>query len=72
LQNEISEFSGNLTSGQVKKWNTFKNNLIEGVKYYRNLFNEVDFFANNYEENQSQLDESELKILNIVIPAIVK
>ncbi len=47
LQKEIGEFSGSLTTSQIKKWNTFKNNLLDGVKYYHNLFNESDFFKNS-------------------------
>lgn len=70
LQKEIDEFSGNLTTSQIKKWNAFKNNLLDGVKYYRNLFNESDFFKTNREVIMFQLEESESLILNIQIPIL--
>jgi hypothetical protein len=70
LQKEIDEFSGNLTTSQIKKWNAFKNNLLDGVKYYRNLFNESDFFKTSQEVIKFQLEESESLILNIQIPIL--
>lgn len=38
LKNEISGVSNEITAGQIKKWSTFKNNLLEGIGYYQNLF----------------------------------
>ncbi|KUJ55955.1 hypothetical protein [Chryseobacterium aquaticum] len=70
LQKEIDEFSGDLTTSQIKKWNAFKNNLLDGVKYYRNLFNESDFFKTSHEVIKLQLEESESLILNIQIPIL--
>lgn len=70
LQKEIDEFSGNLTTSQIKKWSAFKNNLLDGVKYYRNLFNKSDFFKTSHEVIKFQLEESESLILNIQIPIL--
>ena len=33
LRNEISEYTNELSAGQIKKWNSFKNNLLEGIAY---------------------------------------
>lgn len=38
LKNEIATLSAELTAGQIKKWHAFKNNLLEGISYYQNLF----------------------------------
>ncbi|MES2485863.1 MAG: hypothetical protein V4581_07935, partial [Bacteroidota bacterium] len=33
-----------MTPAQVKKWNTFKNNLLDGIAYYQNLFRQTHYF----------------------------
>lgn len=38
LKNEIATVSAEINAGQIKKWNAFKNNLLEGISYYQNLF----------------------------------
>lgn len=38
LKNEISTVSETVSAGQIKKWNSFKKNLEEGIIYYQNLF----------------------------------
>src|SRR3970040_217145 len=38
LKNELATVSAEITAGQVKKWNSFKNNLGEGIDYYQSLF----------------------------------
>ncbi|WP_414000276.1 hypothetical protein ACMDB5_06915 [Flavobacterium sp. W1B] len=38
LKNEITTVSVEITAGQIKKWNLFKGNLLEGISYYQNLF----------------------------------
>ena len=38
LKNEIETISEEVTANQIKKWNSFKNNLLEGIAYYENLF----------------------------------
>lgn len=71
LQTEIREFSGNISNAQVKKWNLFKNNLLSGIEYYRNLFDHSEFFRKDREKIKFQLNESELLILEIKIPEIM-
>lgn len=38
LKNEIATVSAEINAGQIKKWNAFKNILLEGISYYQNLF----------------------------------
>jgi hypothetical protein len=38
LKNEICSVSDDVTAAQIKKWNLFKNNLIDGIGYYQNLY----------------------------------
>ena len=38
LKNEMANFSEAFTSNQIKRWYMFKNNLLEGISYYQNLF----------------------------------
>ncbi|MFD2551350.1 hypothetical protein ACFSQP_05920 [Bizionia sediminis] len=42
LQNEIAEFTEPITSKQLKKWATFKANLLTGMDYYINLCKEYN------------------------------
>lgn len=71
LKNEISDFSTNLSAGQIKKWNLFKNNLIEGIKYYHDLFSNTDFFKEERVKIQNQIERYELELKEIEIPTLV-
>ncbi|EGV42269.2 hypothetical protein BZARG_398 [Bizionia argentinensis JUB59] len=41
LQNDIASFTDDLTAKHIKKWHAFKNNLLGGITYYKNLFEET-------------------------------
>ncbi|UPS93119.1 hypothetical protein GMA17_12160 [Bizionia sp. M204] len=41
LKNDIATFTDDLSAKQIKKWTTFKANLLEGVGYYQKLFKET-------------------------------
>lgn len=71
LRNEISGFSNELSAGQIKKWNSFKNNLLEGITYYQNLFSNTDFFKNESNKIQNQLAQSQLELIEIEVPSLV-
>lgn len=45
LKKEILKFSDETTNSQIKKWKTFKANLLEGIAYYQKTFQETHFFA---------------------------
>ena len=71
LMNEISETTADLTAGQIKKWNAFKNNMIEGIGFYQNLFSTSNYFENSLNAIQNQLELYKTKILEIKIPELV-
>ncbi|MEN9487737.1 MAG: hypothetical protein RL494_2 [Bacteroidota bacterium] len=71
LKNEIENFSIDLTSAQTKKWNVYKNNLIEGIAYYEALFSKTSFFEKSKNDIQNQLHFYKAKIKEIEIPELV-
>jgi hypothetical protein len=44
LKKELADYSEIRTHAKVKKWNTYKDNLLQGIDYYKNLFAGSDFF----------------------------
>jgi hypothetical protein len=71
LKNEISETTADLTSGQIKKWNAFKNNMMEGIGYYQEMFASSHFLEDRITEIQNQLESYKAKIIAIKIPELV-
>jgi hypothetical protein len=71
LKNEISETTADLTAGQIKKWNAFKNNMIEGIGYYQSMFNTSHFLEDKIVEIQNQLESYKAKIVAIKVPELV-
>ena len=70
LKNEIEAISMEVTSAQIKKLQSFKNNLLEGINYYENLFATTTFFKDCYETIKSQLQSYKNVILEIEIPQL--
>jgi hypothetical protein len=71
LKNEIEVVSEEITAAQIKKWHSFKNNLIEGIGYYQSLFLSITFFESSVNEIKSQLQLYKEKIIEIKIPELV-
>jgi hypothetical protein len=71
LRNEISEYTNEISSGQIKKWNSFKNNLLEGIAYYQNLFDTTEFFKNERTKIQNQIEQYQMQLSEIEIPSLV-
>ena len=71
LRNEISEYTNEISAGQIKKWNSFKNNLLEGIAYYQNLFDTTEFFKNERTKIQNQIEQYQLELSEIEIPSLV-
>lgn len=71
LKNEIAAVSDEITAGQIKKWHSFKNNLMEGIAYYENLFSSTPFFENSRKEIQSQLKCYKTELVEFNIPELV-
>lgn len=70
FRNEIENISGDITNAQVKKWNTFKNNLFEGIEYYHNLLESSFYFKNDEEKIKYQFDFYKLELATIKIPTL--
>ncbi len=71
LRNEISDFSIKISGGQIKKWNSFKHNLLEGITYYQNLFSNTEFFKNERTKIQTQIERYQQELNAIEIPSLV-
>lgn len=70
LKNEISSFSNEISAQQIKKWNSFKSNLFEGIIFYKNLFTTTTYFNNISEILQYDLDTSSMELSAISIPQL--
>ncbi|MGV9004504.1 hypothetical protein [Flavobacterium sp.] len=66
LRNEISTFTDEVTANQLKKWNSYRNNINLGIEYYHDLLKSTSFFKNNEETIHHQLDfyKSEINAIN--------
>ena len=49
----------------------FKNNLLEGIAYYQNLFDTTEFFKNERTKIQNQIEQYQLELNEIEIPSLV-
>ena len=72
LKNEISDFTGELTNSQIKKWKIFKSNLFEGIDYYKELFEKTSFFSIQKNQIKNQLEGFEINLHKIAIPELQK
>lgn len=72
LNKEIVSFTGTLSNAQSKKWNTFKNNLLEGINYYKDTFAKTEFFKGKITDIYHQLDDYQKEIIAIEIPVVAK
>jgi hypothetical protein len=73
FRNEIEMISGEVTAMQIKKWNSFKANILEGIEYYQNLFSSTFYFKTEEEKIKNQFDfyKSELNAIQIPKPELV-
>ncbi|RKS15125.1 hypothetical protein [Flavobacterium sp. 120] len=70
LKNEIVSVSEEITLGQIKKWNSFKNNLLQGIEYYEDLFSATPFFESSKKEIFNQFNSYKLELFEIEIPEL--
>ncbi|MFV7234565.1 hypothetical protein [Flavobacterium sp. ZB4R12] len=71
LKNEITAVSDEITAAQIKKWHSFKNNLLQGIGYYEDLFSSTPFFESTKKEIQSQFNFYKTELIEIEIPELV-
>lgn len=67
LRNEITNFTGEPNSGQIKKWNAFKENILNGINYYNELFSDSNYFSKIKSELKSQLENYQNELVEITI-----
>ncbi|MCD9615707.1 hypothetical protein [Chryseobacterium gleum] len=72
LRKEITDSSVQITHSQTKKWNTFRKNVLEGIKYYQELFKNSSHFRNGLSVINHQLQEYQLQLMTIEIPQVEK
>lgn len=60
LQNAVE-----ITAQQIKKWETFKSNLLLGISYYKILFAESNFFSKDRSLILAQLSSYETELVNM-------
>lgn len=69
LKEEIEKNMNAWTLRQEKHFKTFKENLFQGIEYYKSLIQEVKSDAEKFTDRmKNELAEAELAIRNIVIP----
>ena len=71
LRNEISEYTNELSAGQIKKWNLFKTNLLAGIEYYEDLFSSTNFFKEERSKIKNQIEKHKSELIEIEIPSLV-
>lgn len=67
---DILNFSGSITNSQIKKWSIFKSNLLEGIHYYKKLFNCISYFKKDKDTIKSQLEYYKNQLVNTEIPKL--
>lgn len=67
LKEEI-EKTIEVTKKNIKKWETFKANLLEGIAYYNSIFEQTTFFESDKNVLQDELCYYQQQITNIEIP----
>jgi predicted translin family RNA/ssDNA-binding protein len=68
FRNEVENISGEVTSNQLKKWNTFKSNLFEGIEYYQNLLESTFYFKTDFDKIKEQFNFYKSELTKIKIP----
>ena len=70
FRNEIKEAASEITTPQIKKLQAFKNNMLDGIAYYENLFSNSNYFENGVKEIKKQLDNYKTELTKIEIPKL--
>ncbi len=71
LKNEISEITAEITASQVKKLKAFKDNLLDGIVFYQTMFSNSNYFENNINEIQNQLEYYFKELAGVKVPELV-
>ena len=68
LKNEINELLATAPPAALKKYQNFKNNLLDGIAYYEVLFAATNYFETTKASSKKQLEQCRQEILAIAIP----
>ena len=70
LKNEIKDVTEEISLGQIKKWNSFKNNLFLGIGYYEDLLSTGSYFESTKKEILRQFDVYKNELIAFQIPEL--
>jgi len=73
FKNEIENISGEVAANQLKKWTTFKANLLDGIDYYQTLFSSVLYFRSDEDKIKQEFNfyKSELNSIKVPNPSLL-
>ena len=71
FKKEVSEAFETENAAQQKKLNNFKENLLSGIEYYRNLFATGNYFQKEKEMIQNQLNKYKTELETIELGVLV-
>jgi len=70
LKNDIQAITEEINTAKVKKLESFKNNLLEGIEYYQNLFSTIPDFEIIKNDVLNQLNNYKNELFGIEIPRL--
>ncbi|MFC3334312.1 hypothetical protein [Flavobacterium palustre] len=70
LKNDIQAITEEINTAKTKKLESFKNNLLEGIEYYQNLFSTSSNFENIKNDVLNQLNSYKNELFGIEIPRL--
>jgi hypothetical protein len=70
LKKDIQAIDNEINNAKTKKLESFKNNLLEGIAYYQNLFTNVPVFETIKKEMMSQFEYHKNELQAIEIPKL--
>ncbi len=65
FKNEINTFTDEVSANQLKKWNSFRNNINEGISFYKTMFLNATFFNTEKSIILKKLEDYKTEINNI-------
>ena len=70
LKNDIQTIGNEINNAKTKKLESFKNNLLEGIAYYQDLFESITDFESIKKETTKQFEYYKKEIQAIEIPKL--
>ena len=64
LSNQINE-AFEITPQQIKKWESFKTNLLNGIDYYKSVFENSSYFQGNNERLRKEILKMEYQLTSL-------